>query len=200
MKPTIVVVDADVLYSRTLRDWVLQYALRTSIYVLKWTEDILAETLNSLRNDHPGWDGAVILRIREKVVGSLRIEHRIEEYPADPNYRGKDPGDAHIHAAAIACGADIVLTCNGSDFLPMDGSADDLPYEIYGPDDFLLLVDQSSPESTYSMIAAQMAYFYGKYGSCDLPGFLKLAGAPRFAEKVRQRQLEADNLGLLDVE
>ena len=54
-----VFVDANVLYSRTLRDWLgLLYTLpEYPLFQVYWSEDVLAETLYNLRRSHPEWPG-----------------------------------------------------------------------------------------------------------------------------------------------
>ena len=63
----VVFVDANVWYSRTLRDWVGRlYTLpETPPFEVRWTEDVMAEVLYSLRRKHPAWDGGRITRIRD---------------------------------------------------------------------------------------------------------------------------------------
>ena len=91
--------------------------------------------------------------------------------------------DAHIHAAAVACGADVLVTLNLGDFVWDENTA---PYEVMHPDDFLLLVDDSSPELVAEVVGRMCAYWVGRRGEADLPGSLQLADCPQFAERVRK--------------
>jgi predicted nucleic acid-binding protein len=59
MPITRVLVDANVLYSKTLREWLALLYLRQEdeIYSVYRTEDVLAETIHRLRRHHPHWNG-----------------------------------------------------------------------------------------------------------------------------------------------
>ena len=52
---TRVLIDANVLYSRTLRDWILLLEIESEARMFKvhWTEDILAEVLYRTRRKSP---------------------------------------------------------------------------------------------------------------------------------------------------
>lgn len=112
-----VLVDANVLYSRTLRDWVFLLALASGtgpLYDVLWTEDILAETVRNFRKRYPDVPGGYVADIVEK-VREIFPEGRIRDYECPPGQ--PDPGDAHVHGAAVAGGADILLTSNVADFI-----------------------------------------------------------------------------------
>lgn len=49
----LVLPDANVLFSRTLRDWLFLLAHRGRLYTVHSTEDILAETMAKYRDRHP---------------------------------------------------------------------------------------------------------------------------------------------------
>ncbi|MGK4593197.1 hypothetical protein [Amycolatopsis sp. w19] len=70
---------------------------------------------------------------------------RVEDFVIDGSFPGTDADDEHVHAAAIACSAEIILSCdNGFSLTGQD--PDSLPYEVYTPDEFFVLVDDSSPQ------------------------------------------------------
>ncbi len=80
---------------------------------------------------------------------------------------------------------------NGKDF----PDHDELPYEVYHPDDFLLLVDDANAEGVFKVSEQQLCYFHGKSSSTegvDLPLRLKNAGAPLFAARVRSHLQRVD--------
>lgn len=176
-------VDANVLYSRTCRDWLILLELGGSPHKTYWTEDILAETLYRLRRRHPAWSGAKISTIRDKIAGSLE-GGRVEDLDVDGTFPGEDPHDQHVHAAALACRADCVLTAD-TGFSDVE-TLDELPYEVYEPDDFFVLVDDSSPDVVRAVASQQVSYFLRRHGSADLCAGLRAAGCPDFAERVRR--------------
>jgi len=88
-----------------------------------------------------------------------------------------------VHAAAVACGAGILLTCNVSDFVWDEDTA---PYDVLHPDAFLTLLDDSAPELIRAATLSMNQYWFSKTGSANLPARLKKAGCPEFAERVRR--------------
>lgn len=178
----IVLIDSNVLYSRTLRDWValLHSKSKGSVFRARYTEDIMAEVIYNLRRDHPTWPGQILLKIRQRIEGAFE-GCLVEKYEIDPDFHGKDPNDAHVHSAALACGAHMLLTDNGKDFLPSGTDPDALAYEVWTPDDFLMLVNETAPELVREVTALQLAHFMEDGDEVDLPGALRKAGAPNFA-------------------
>lgn len=80
---------------------------------------------------------------------------------------------------------------NGKDF----PYSDDLPYEIYTPDDFLILVDDAAPQAVQAVTEEQLRYFHKKSSADDglgLPLHLKKASATLFAERVREHLQNVD--------
>lgn len=180
---TRVLVDANVLYSRTLRDWLLMLQIESKggLFTVYWTEDILAEVMYHLRREHPEWPGGRITDLRDKIARVLE-GGRVDDFTVDGSFTG-DPNDQHVHAAAIACGADIVLTDDGG----FSAIGDDLPYEVYRPDDFFVLVDDSRPGLVKRVAARQARHHWQRTGAADLCAMLVAAGCPAFAERVRVR-------------
>src|SRR5690625_615446 len=90
----IVLVDANVLSSRVLRDWLLQLCLETKgeIFDVRWTEDILAEAIKSIRRRHPEISGGYISSVRDKIVEVLP-HGRIVDFHVTGAYQGSDPLD-----------------------------------------------------------------------------------------------------------
>ncbi|AZI58878.1 PIN domain-containing protein [Nakamurella antarctica] len=184
--PNRVLVDANVLYSRTLRDWLcLLYLEGELLFSVHWTEDILAETIYRLRRAHPEWSGLEITKINDSIRGTFE-GGRVDDFSDDTSYQGNDPNDRHVHAAAATCHANILLT-DDAGFAGPDGvEAAELPYEIYKPDQFFVLVDDASPDLVRRVTVEQQKYWLAKDGSANLPNALRKAGCNDFAERVRQ--------------
>jgi predicted nucleic acid-binding protein len=178
----IVLIDSNVLYSRTLRDWValLHSKSKGSVFRARYTEDIMAEVIYRLRRNHPDWPGQILLKIRQRLEGAFE-GCLVEKYEIDSNFLGKDPHDAHVHSAALACKAHMLLTSNGKDFLPSGTELDTLAYEVWTPDDFLMLVNETAPELVREVISFQLAHFMKDGDEVDLPGALRKAESPNFA-------------------
>lgn len=181
--PYRVFVDANVWYSRTLRDWfgMLYTTPDTPPFVVYWTEDVLAELAYHLRREHADWPGRRITSIRDRMAGTFEAG-RVDDFVIDDSYAGPDPHDAHVHAAAVACGADVLVTCNIDDF---EWDENTSPYEVMHPDDFLVLVDDSIPGLVADALGSMCAYWVDRSGEADLPARLDGANCPAFADRVR---------------
>lgn len=179
-----VLVDANVLFSKTTRDWLFLLRNETggNMYTVATTEDVIAETLYNFRKRRPDVDGGLITNIRSKIVTS--IDELLEDYVVDGSYPGPDPHDAHVHAAAVACQADVLLTCDTGWFDLSEEELSRLPYEPQTPDCFFTLVDDSAPEAVRAVTANQLGYYLSKSPSVDLPEKLRKADCPTFAQRV----------------
>ncbi len=114
-----VILDACVLYPARLKDLFMELsglAHQNRIFRAKWTEQIHDEWIRNLLKDKPDLKPEALARTRslmnlavpDSVVTGY--EHRIESLMLP------DPDDRHVLAAAIECGAGIIVTANLSDF------------------------------------------------------------------------------------
>ena len=183
--PTRVFVDANVLYSRTLRDWLALLAVEspTPPYRVFWSEDVMAETIHHLRQRHPEWEGRKVAIVREHIAGCFE-DGRVDDFVVDGSYPGRDQGDAHVHAAATQCAASYLLTCNVTDF-PTD---DTTCYDVVSPDDFFVLVDNVAPAIVRAVTDKQSRYWSVHRPEALLAQHLEAASCPEFAERVRRHQ------------
>ncbi len=147
---------------------------------MHWSDDVMAEAMHHLRKANPGWSGGQIARFRERLEETFEVGH-VRDYAVDTSYAGPDPDDAHVHAAAAACQADYLLTCNVRHFRT---GADELPYEVVSPDEFFVLVDDVAPRVVYAVVGEQISHWMRKSRDVDLVGTLQRAGCPDFAARV----------------
>ena len=184
--PTRVFVDANVLFSRTQRDWLyhLRQATGGGMFTVHSSEDVIAETLYRYRHRYPQVDGAVIANLRTAIEAIQ--DETIRDYKIDPNFPLADPDDLHVHAAAMQGQAHILLTQDaGWESLPKD-LLDALPYEVYRPDDFFTLVDSSESHASHHAIEGQLKYWLGRQpDGVELVPTLRKADCPQFAERVQ---------------
>ncbi|MCS7479997.1 PIN domain-containing protein [Umezawaea endophytica] len=155
---------------------------------------MLAETIYRLRRNNPGWDGVKTTSVRDLIVGTFE-GGRVDDFKVDDSFPGSDVNDRHVHAAAIACQADFVLT-DDEGFVVNGQDADAMPYEVYRSDDFFLLVDDSVPDLVRRVTREQTLYWARRTGRADLAGKLIAAGCPEFAERVRNHQGELSLSGV----
>jgi predicted nucleic acid-binding protein len=183
-----VLVDASVLASRALRDWLLllrDEAGESSPFTLVYTEDLVAETIKAIRRMHPALEGRDITRIHDKIVQFM--DDRIEDYRSGQDEeRIKDVFDRHVHAAAVA-GADVVITADKGFLNLSEETKDGLPYVIYSADEWLQEVDDYDRDLVIRVLERQIAYRTGsRQHDFDFPKQLEEAGCTGFAERIRQ--------------
>ncbi|MGW6278267.1 hypothetical protein [Kribbella sp. NPDC055071] len=189
---TRVFVDADVLFSRTLRDWLFLTKLESDgrMFTVATGLDVMAEATARYRDRHPKARGGVISTMFKRI--DENIDERVEEYTIDESFVGNDAGDAHVDAAAKACRAEVLLTIDGGWHKMTDKQLAALPYEPQHPDDFFCIAEASAPNVIQKVIVNQMTYWFQKDGAVDLPAALRAAGCPAFADRVRQRVQDMD--------
>lgn len=180
-----VFVDANILYSRTLRDWFFLIGMSElgEVYRARWSEDGLVEALYHLRRDHPDWPSTQIEDVRAKLEANFG-ECKVTGFDMDPAYDGPDPNDKHIHSAAIACEADIILTNDAEFSAWWQVNSDHSPYEVQDPDYFFCLTDDSVPDIVEDVVREQGRYWAKRHGEARLVESLHSAGVPEFSERV----------------
>ncbi|MEZ0363414.1 PIN domain-containing protein [Mycobacterium sp. pUA109] len=181
---TTVLVDANVFYSRTLRDWLaLCYLEVDGWFEVMWTEDIMAEFIYHLRKRYPTASDRHIGGVRDQLVETFSTG-RVAGYVIDADVPYPDIFDAHVHAAAVHARVDFLLTAD-NDFEQLADQLDDLLYEVHSPDSFFCLLDDSSPNAIKVVSQKQLDYWKAKREQFNLCTQLQQAGAPQFAERVR---------------
>ncbi len=147
-------VDSNVLYSRTTRDWLFLLRNETrDMFQVHSTIDVVVEVVRAVRRAKPEVSGAVTHALHQQLVANL--DELLTDYDATVEFTGVDPADRHVHAAAIAAGAHVLLTSNGRDF----GDPGRLRYELFEPDAFFLLLDDGAPAMVRRVVVKQLAYW-----------------------------------------
>lgn len=180
---TRVFLDANVLYSRTLRDWFCLLSQESGLdgIALFWSEDVWAEVIYHLRKANPHHSDAQVGGWRRRLLEGFP-DAMVTNYVIDPQFLAGDPCDAHVIAAAQKGAVDYMVTSNIKDFAT---HADILDFEIYDPDSFLCLIAERRPAATYATTKRQLKYWKMKAGAKELPKALSDARAPQFAGKVK---------------
>jgi len=175
----IVVLDATALYPSTLRD-VLLRAHDRGIYQAKFTEAILEEVRSAvLRKYRDANMDRTIQLIRENFGDAL-----VHDYERLMPVMTNETDDRHVLAAAVACGAQLIVTDNVGDF-PDESCA---PYniDVKTADDFLR--DLWDLDSEAIMATLREAAAGTSRPRLDVRGVLERlrATAPTFAETVKR--------------
>ena len=129
----LVLLDACVLVQAPLRDTILRLAEYPRLFVPRWSEEIIAETTRNLESQ--------IGLSREKttyLVEQLRTHFAdswVTGYEPLIDRMENHPKDRHVLAAAVKCGASVIVTYNRRDFPPP--ATEPWGIEIQGPSTFL---------------------------------------------------------------
>ncbi|MCL2623473.1 MAG: PIN domain-containing protein [Planctomycetaceae bacterium] len=134
--------DSCVLYPAPLRD-LLMYLAMTGLFRAHWTNDIHEEWISSVLKNHPHLSREQLHRTRQ-LMDAHALEYLIETLSL------KDRNDRHVLAAAIHGNVSRIITFNLRDFpKPI---LDEYEIEAVNPDDFVLGLFQSSPESVLAAV------------------------------------------------
>lgn len=135
MSPITVVYDACVLYPAPLRS-LLMYLAMTGLFRARWSNTIHEEWMRNVQKDYPNFTRQQAERIRD-LMNAHVTDCLVTGHDAlIASLTLPDPDDRHVLAAAICCGADLIVTFNLKDF-PTTALQ---PYviEAQHPDDFLI--------------------------------------------------------------
>lgn len=127
--PFKVVLDANVLYPFSLRDTLLR-AAAAALFQVYWSDEILEETRRNLVKS-AGVPEDKAARLIATMAAAFP-EARVIGYESLVASMKNHPKDAHVAAAAVKAGAQVIVTSNLGDF-------HDLPegIEAQAPDEFL---------------------------------------------------------------
>lgn len=198
MRMDLVFVDANVLFSRTLRDWTFLLSAECKRFAVVSSLDCLVETVGNIRERNPEAGGGVISHIHDLIERSLHDVLR--DYPGGPIEGVSDEKDWHVIHAATQAEAKILVTDNIRDFARV---ADSLPFDLYTADDLFMLMAHNDPRAVEAVTMRQVHYWedVGKrYAAEDKPAPKKLAQALRDAGAASFAQIIDETLRKLSGE
>lgn len=171
--------DACVLYPTVLRE-ILIGAARAGLYTPLWSDRILGEWARAVVKLGPGAE-----LVARGEIAALRAAFPTAAVPPREGLAARlwlpDPADVHVLAAAIAGGADLIVTFNAADFprglLAEEGVARE------DPDRFLLGLWQVAPATVAAVVEAVRAEAERLSGEPQpLRALLKRAKLPRLGK------------------
>jgi hypothetical protein len=126
--------DACVLYPAPLRDLLMHLAL-TDMFRAKWTSEIHDEWIRNVLQDRKDLKKEQLERTRDLMNSNVRdcLVSGYEELI--PALNLPDENDRHVLAAAIFCGANVIVTFNVKDF--PDTALKRYGIEAQHPDEFV---------------------------------------------------------------
>ncbi len=135
--------DACVLYPTVLREILIGVA-RAGLYTPLWSDRILEEWARATVKLGPGAEeiarGEIAVLRSEFPAASIALKTGLEARLHLP-----DPADIHVFAAAIAGGADVIVTSNAQDF-PRHVLAEE-GLRRMDPDEFLRSLHDKAPDA-----------------------------------------------------
>ncbi|WP_336355194.1 PIN domain-containing protein [Pseudomonas granadensis] len=163
------VYDACVLYPAPLRDFLMWLAL-SGLYRARWTEEIHCEWKRNLLKNRP--DLTIEQLDRTSQLMDLAIPDACVDSYEDliVGLSLPDDDDRHVLAAAIRCGADVIVTFNLKDF-PIR-SLEPFGIEAQHPDEFV--ENLFHLDSSAVIAAAQKQRQHLKTPTMDVDCFLAL--------------------------
>jgi predicted nucleic acid-binding protein len=150
--PVTAVYDANVLYPAPLRDLLVRVA-QAGLVRARWTETIHNEWMRHVLKDRPQLSRERLARTRTLMNEAIRdcLVTGYEEII--DSLRLPDPDDRHVLAAAIRARAQVIVTCNVTDFpaeaLTRHG------IEAQHPDDFVSGLIELAPATVCEAVRRQ---------------------------------------------
>lgn len=177
----VVLADANVLYSRVLRDYLL-YAAAQGMLEIRWSATILAEVVEHLAENIAGFDaeaGARLVAAMNGAFPAAEVEPDNETEAAVGALPLPDEDDRHVLAAAVAVDADVLCTDNLKDFPA--GAMEEVGIRLMSADDLLSLLVTEFPDG---MLAAHRIAVSRLPGGTDASTLAALhrARAPNVAD------------------
>ena len=186
-----VFVDTNVLFPFSVMDVMLALT-EDGVHEVIWSQALLAE-----------WERVIVREQRRSAASAAAVTAAIREFfpeceVPEPAYvhlvadmPGRDPDDRVHMAAAIAGGAEALVTWNVADFPAEESAARGL--RVCTPDGYLSdLFDAWPQEVTATVVRLAGEKRRPPLSPEDLVGLLAKAGAPDFAERLRARLGQAD--------
>ncbi len=176
-----VVLDSCILIKASLRDTLIR-AYGSDFYRLHWSDDILAEVVRNLvENGMTTVEGANRLEQRFRTVLEAA---EVTGYSALISAMTNHPKDRHVVAAAVAAGAQIIVTENLRDFPA--SALEPFGIEAHTSDTFLVNLFDLDAEAMITIIHEQSQATNRPHLSVDtILDHLARDGAPAFSARVR---------------
>ena len=147
----LVVLDACVLIPAALRDTLLRLAEPPRLYVPRWSEEIVAETVRNLQNRI-----GLSAEKTDYLAAQLRKHFAacwVFGYEQLIASMDNHPKDRHVLAAAVKCGAQVIVTYNKRDFPA--ASTERWGIEVQGPSTFLRNLYDLAPPTVVDKLKQQ---------------------------------------------
>jgi predicted nucleic acid-binding protein len=181
----VVLLDANVIYSRALRDYIL-YAAEDMLLSVAWSDEILSEMVRNLMRSFKGFtieSSEILIDLMNEYFPAAAVEPDKEHFDYLLGFQLPDEGDRHVLAAALAAEADAICTMNNKHFPAEVVSV--LGIRVVSPDDLLCEIIDAYPQA---MLGVQAAVLEDHHNENDEEAMTALsrAGAPHAADSLRE--------------
>ncbi len=175
-------IDANVFFGARLRSLLVELAM-TGLFRARWSEDVHREWMEAVANRR-GIDVSALERTRhamDRAVPDCLVTGYADRISS---FTLPDPDDRHVLAAAVACGADTIVTFNATDF-PAEALAKHGIQRIH-PDDFILDIHSLSVGLFVEAVTADLSHYkHPPIAFDDYVADLERAGVPKTAAQIR---------------
>lgn len=147
----LVVLDACVLVPAPLRDTLLRLAEHPRLYVPRWSDEIIAETVRNLQNRI-----GLSSEKTDYLVAQLRAhfgDSWVTGYEPLVDGMTNHPKDRHVLAVAVKCSASVIVTYNKRDF--PGAATEPWDIEVQAPSTFLKHQYDLNPSAVIDKLHAQ---------------------------------------------
>lgn len=149
MKPLVVFLDANVLYSAGLRDLFMHLHLHDLCHI-KWSNQVQQEWMRNLLARRPDLIPQRLERTRQLMI-DFAPDSLVEGYESlSETLTLPDPDDRHVLAAAMTGNAKLIVTFNLSDF--PQNALQPFGIKAWHPDTFITHLLDINPEQVCTAI------------------------------------------------
>lgn len=177
------VFDACVLYPATIRNVLVQLAT-TGLFRARWTDEIHEEWINALVRSRPDITRESLDRVRcliDRAVPDCLVRGYT---PLIDSLVLPDANDRHVLAAAIRCGADVIVTINLRHF-PTD-TIGAWGIAAQHPDEFVVhLLDLDADAVCEAVRSVRARMHHPPFDADAYLDLLRRRGMPLLAERLR---------------
>ncbi|MCL2826895.1 MAG: PIN domain-containing protein [Eggerthellaceae bacterium] len=157
--PRVVFADANVLYARVLRDYLL-YSAAEGIIDIVWSRKVLDEMAEHLVMNIPSLTrgkAELLVARMTNFYPDAEINPEESDYRLLAEYRLPDENDRHIFVAALVAEANIICTSNKKDF--PEEVASRFGITVLSPDELLCRMVELEPAKMH-IVHSNVVKFY----------------------------------------
>jgi predicted nucleic acid-binding protein len=146
--------DASVLYPVSLRNLLMRLTI-DDLYQARWSAHVHEEWIRAVLRDRPDLSVAQLHAVRDGMDAHAADAVVVDYEHLIPTLELPDPDDRHVLAAAIVCGANIIVTHNLRDF--PENVLDPYNIEAQHPDEFVYNLLNVAPAVVLTAVQKQQA-------------------------------------------